>query len=181
MVTLNPSAKVNSSITSHSSDLNNVNMLQPNLFRLVVDRENYPNLEFFATGINHPSVDAAPAELQYQKVSRINFVADKLNYGDLNVNLVLDENMNSYIEMHNWITRMVQEDYRDPLGRNSKLPPIESDITIHVLSSHNNTLRKIKYIDCIPTTLGAVDFEAQNAEGYITYPISFRFNYFEIT
>lgn len=181
MVTLNPSASVESSTTTHSSAINNINYLQPNLFKLIVDRKNYTNLEFFAQSISHPTVDAAPAELPVQRVTRINLPADKLTYGELVANVIIDENMNSYVEMHNWISRMVQENYKDPLARDADLPPIEADITVHMLSSHNNTIRTIKYLDCMPISLGGVELETQNAEGYITYPVVFRFTYFEIS
>lgn len=181
MPTLNPSASVTSSKTVSNSALNNINMLQPNLFKLVVDRKNFPNLEFFAQGISHPSIDATPADIPYKRISRLGMIADKLNYGELNTNIILDENMNSYIEMHNWISRMVEENYEGPLGRDASLPPLECDITVHMLSSHNNTIRKIKYVDAFPTSLGTIELEAQNAESYLTYPISFRFTYFEIT
>lgn len=181
MPTLNPSASVQSSKTSHSSALNNINLLQPNLFKLVIDRKNFPNLEFFAQGISHPSVDAQPADVNYKRISRIGMIADKLNYGELVTNIILDENMNSYIELHNWISRMVEENYSTPLGRTASLPPIEADITVQMLSSHNNLIRKIKYIDCFPVNLGNIELDAQNAESYATYPATFRFTYFEIS
>lgn len=181
MVTLNPSASVQSSTTTHSSAINNINYLQPNLFKLIVDRKNYPNLEFFAQTVSHPSVDATPADIPYQRVSRISLPADKLAYGEMQANIIIDENMNSYIEMHNWISRMVQENYADPLDRSANLPPIEADITVHILSSQNNTTRKIKYINCMPISLGNIELESRNADGFIVYPVTFRFTYFEIS
>jgi len=184
MVTLNPSATVASSKTSHESSLNNVNLLQPNLFRLVVNRGDFPNLEFFAQSITHPSVDAPATEMNYSRVSRIGFLADKLSYGELNAQIILDENMNSYVEMNNWISRMVEEDAQ-PLSRDmqriSNLPPLIADISVIVLNSHNNKSRNIKYIDCFPVSLGPIDFTSQTTETYITYTVTFKFTSFEIS
>lgn len=181
MVTLNPSATVSSSKTNVSSALNNINLLQPNAFKLIIDRKNFPNLEFFAQNIAHPTVDATAAELSYKRVSRVSLPADKLTFGDLTVNLILDENMNSYIEIFNWLSRLVEEEYQDKLDRSSTLPPHEADISVQILNSTNNVVRTIRYIDCVPTSLGFLDLSTQNAEGYIVLPVTFRFTYFEIT
>lgn len=181
MATLNPSATVSASKTNVSSALNNINLLQPNGFKLTIDRKNFPNLEFFAQNIAHPTVDATAAELSYKRVSRIHMPADKLTFGDLTVNLILDENMNSYIEMFNWLSRIVEEEMPNPLDRTQNLPPHEADITVQILNSTNNVVRTIRYIDCVPTSLGFLDLSTQNAEGYIVLPVTFRFTYFNIT
>jgi hypothetical protein len=181
MPILNTDSTVTSSTTSHSSAINNINYLQPNLFKLVVDRKNYPNLEFFAQSVSHPSVDASPAEVPFRRVTRVSMPADKLSYGEMTANIILDENMNSYIEMHNWVSRMVEENYAGPLDRNANLPPIEADVTVQILTSHNNIARKITYLDAMPISIGNIELEAQNSEGFITYPVTFRFTYFNIS
>ena len=180
MSTLNPAIDIASSKTTHTSGLNNLNLLQPNGFRLIVDRKNFKNLEFFAQTISHPSIDAPTVEVAYSRAA-IAVPADRLTFGELTVMVLLDENMNSYVEMHNWISRIVEENHRKPLDRTQDLPPIQCDITVSILSSHNNTIRKIKYIDCIPTSLGTVDLETTNGETVLTYPVSFKFSYFEIS
>ena len=180
MATLNPSATVSVSKTNVTSALNNINLLQPNSFKLTINRKNFPNLEFFAQNIAHPTVDATAAELSYKRVSRVHMPADKLTFGDLTVNLILDENMNVYIEMFNWISRLVEEEKVNPSDRTQELPPHEADITVQILNSSNNVTRSIRYIDCVPTSLGFLDLSVQNAEGYIVLPVTFRFTYFNI-
>ena len=59
-------------------------------------------------------------------------------------------------------------------------PPTYADITLSVLSSANNTLKQIRYIDCMPTSIGSVNFEAVSTEQNIAYPVNFRYTYFEI-
>ena len=56
-----------------------------------------------------------------------------------------------------------------------------SDITVGILNSHNNVTKKFRYIDCVPTLLGDLNFESiGGAENFLTFPASFRFSYFEI-
>lgn len=170
MPTLNPDA---------TSGLNNVNFLQPTAFKLVIDRRNYQNLEFFAQSVMHPSMTLSAAELPYSRLSSIAMPGDKLTFGELSANIILDENMNSYLEMYNWMKRIVENPNTNPLDTTSI--PTFADITVSVLTSHNNTNRSIKYVDCIPTLLGDVSFETTTGDiQYISFPVSFRFSYFEI-
>ena len=148
---------------------NNINYLQPNSFKLVIDSKKYGNIEYFAQGVQHPGATAQAAEAPFKRVSYIPFSADKLTFGELGVTMILDEDMSSYTEMYAWMKRLVESSDRQ-----------EADITVHVLSSKNNTVKKIRYIDCIPTTIGDINFEATTTDGqYLTFPISFRFSYFE--
>jgi len=49
------------------------------------------------------------------------------------------------------------------------------------LSSHNNTVKKIKYNDCIPTSLGNIEFTSTTGDvNYLTFDAAFRFSQFEI-
>jgi len=38
----------------------NLNYLQPTSFKLVIDRENYPNLEYFCQNFTHPGMIINP-------------------------------------------------------------------------------------------------------------------------
>jgi hypothetical protein len=119
------------------------------------------------------------AELPYSRLGSVAMPGDKLTFGELSANIILDENMNSYLEMYNWMKRIVENPNTNPLDTTSI--PTFADITVSVLTSHNNTNRSIKYVDCVPTLLGDVSFETTTGDiQYISFPVSFRFSYFEI-
>ena len=89
--------------------------------------------------------------------------------------------MNSYTEMYNWLQRTIEQEDRTPLGRTSTNPPTYADITLSILSSHNNKVRQIRYIDSMPTSLGDMTLESTSGDvAFITFPASFRFSYFEL-
>lgn len=159
----------------------NFNYLQPTSFKIVIDRKNYPNLEYFCQNVTHPSMIMSATELPYKKITGIPFPGDKLTFGELSTNIILDEDMKAYQEMYDWQMRLLDTDNRTALSRNQGDIPSYSDITLHILTSANNTSKKIKYIDCIPTALGDVQFES-TASGmeYIVFNASFRFTYFEL-
>tara|TARA_E500000178_G_scaffold352602_1_gene416403 strand:- start:644 stop:1192 length:549 start_codon:yes stop_codon:yes gene_type:complete len=181
MPELNPSVSVNVSDVTPTSGLNNLNLLQPNAFKLIIDRKNFSNLEFFAQAVIHPDISVQAADVAYQRISSIAMAGDKLTFGELSAMIILDENLNSYIEMYNWVNRLVESNDRTPINRDVAKPPTYCDITLSILSSHNNQTRKVKYIDCVPTGLGNISFESTSGgEAFITYPANFRFSYFEI-
>lgn len=161
----------------------NFNYLQPTGFKLVIDRKNYPNLEFFCQDFTHAGVIMNTADLGYKKISAIPFIGDKLTYNEMLANIILDEDMKSYIEMHNWMRRNLDVDNVTALDRirNSTAVPTVSDITLSILNSSNNTVAQIIYRDSIPTALTDIQFQATSgAESFLTFGASFRFTYFDI-
>lgn len=163
----------------------NINYLQPTGFKVVIDRKKFGNLEFFAQSVSHPSVDIAPASVPYSRVN-IHMAGDKLTYGALTVNLIMDEDMNAYTEVYDWVKRLVEQRYQtktDKFGRAIDTDQYSTsvDVTVSVLSSHNNTVKNIRYIDCIPTSIGSVDFQATTGDiQYLTFAVTFEYTYFEL-
>tara|TARA_R110000822_G_scaffold194194_4_gene332498 strand:- start:11062 stop:11610 length:549 start_codon:yes stop_codon:yes gene_type:complete len=181
MSVLNPSVSVNVSNTNPTSGLNNINFLQPTSFKLTVDRKHFANLEFFCQTVLHPNLGLNAIEVPFKRVSSIPFAGDKLTFSELTAIIIVDENLNSYTEMFNWMSRLVEQKDRLPTERSSELAPTYSDITLSILSSHNNTVRTIKYLDCIPTALGDMTLESTLSDNtFITFPASFRFSSFDL-
>ena len=162
----------------------NFNYLQPTSFKLVIDRTNYPNLEFFCQDFTHAGVIMNTADLGYKKIAAVPFIGDKLTYNEMLANIILDEDMKSYTEMHNWMKRNLDQDMTTPVDRYkaaTEFPPAMSDITLSILSSHNNAVVRIKYRDCIPVALTDIQFQSTaGGESFITFGASFRFTYFDI-
>ena len=162
----------------------NFNYLQPTGFQLVIDRTNYPNLQFFVQDFTHAGVIMNSADLAYKKIAAIPFIGDKLTYNEMLANIILDEDMKSYTEMHDWMRRILDQDMTTPVDRyKAKIekPPAQSDITLSILSSSNNPVVRIRYKDCIPTALTDIQFQSTaGGESFITFGASFRFTYFDI-
>lgn len=159
----------------------NINYLQPTSFKLVLDRRNYPNLEFFCQNVTHPGMLMSAVEVPYKKITGIPFAGDKLTFNELSANIILDEDMQGYKEMFSWLRRLLDTNQRPALNRSVEVPATYADITLHILSSHNNTTMQIKYLDCVPTSLGDIQFESTSTgSDFITFNASFRFNYFEL-
>ena len=162
----------------------NFNYLQPTSFKLVIDRRNYPNLEFFCKTITHPGMILNPVELGIPRLAGLPMPGESLTFNELSTNVILDENLEGYSEMYNWILRLVNTNMgtstRGSIATNTDTPTY-ADITLSILSSHNNQTKQIRYLDCIPTSLGDIVFESTaDGQTFITFAASFRFNYFKL-
>ena len=83
--------------------------------------------------------------------------------------------------MFSWIRRIVDNVPVKALDRTTTKAPTYSDITLSILNSSNTVQKQIRYLECIPTSLGDINFES-TASGteFITFNVAFRFTYFEL-
>lgn len=158
----------------------NINYLQPTSFKLLIDRKHYPNLEFFCQSVAHPGMEMSAIETPYKKVA-VPFTGDVVQFTDLACEIIIDEDMHSYTEMHNWMRRNLDNNVAGGLDRTSRDAPSYADITLSILSSHNNQNRQIRYIDAFPTSIGSINFQSTSSGvEYLTFSANFRFIYFEL-
>lgn len=158
----------------------NINYLQPTSFKLLIDRKHYPNLEFFCQSVTHPGMEMSGVETPFRKVA-VPFIGDTLVFGALSCEVILDEDMHSYTEMFNWMRRNLDNNPANALDRTNRDAPNSADITVSILSSHNNQTRQIRYIDAIPTSIGSIQFQSTSGgTEYLTFTVDFRYIYFEL-
>ena len=158
----------------------NFNYLQPTSFKLVIDRKNYPNLEFFCQNVTHPGMLMTAVEVPFRRISGVPVPGESLTFNELSCNILLDENLEGYSEMFNWVRRLLETNMGQSRVSMTE-PPTYADITLSILSSHNNQTKQIRYLDAVPTSLGDINFESTaSGSEFITFNASFRFTYFEL-
>ena len=161
----------------------NKSFLQPTGFKISINRKYFPNLEFFAQSILHPAVTATAAEIAIPRLSPgLPMPADTINYGEVSAMIILDEDLSGYTELLKWMESFLNANMVMPVESESTgKGPTAADITVNILSSHNNVVKSIIYRDAIPPNLGDIQFEAASGDvNYVIYPASFRFSYFEV-
>lgn len=160
----------------------NVNYLQPTGFKLGINRKYFPNVEYFAQSVQHPDMQISAIEVPYRRIGSIPLTGDKLVFGEMTAMIIMDENLSAYTEMYEWLKSFVEApDVKASEAADGTKGPSTADITVSILTSHNNVAKKLIYRDAIPTLLGDIAFEAAAGDvQYMTFPISFRFSYFEI-
>ena len=156
----------------------NKNYLQPTGFRVIIDRENYPNLEFFAQSVDHPDVSMTAPTVAYSRIGNISLPGDALEYSELNIQFILDEDIKSYTELYNWIESLVNKNFVKPNSTSDV--PTQADISVSILSSHNNQNKRILYKGCNPTSLSGLQLTSiASSVEYLTFNASFAFTGFE--
>ena len=165
-----------------TSILESQNFLQPNGFKLVINRERFKNLEFFAQTVSHPDISVAPAVAPFRGTN-LQLPGDKVEYGPLVVDAILDENMNVYKEMVKWIKSTTDEKHKTYTSSTSQdRDTTIYDITLSILSSHNNQIDTIVYKGAFPINVGSVNFQSTvDNVTYITFPITFSYTTFTIS
>lgn len=158
----------------------NKNYLQPTGFKIIIDRKNYTNLEFFAQSVSHPGSSVNPLEVPTTRVTSLPLAGDKITYTNLTMDVILDEDMESYKEMQNWLDRIVNDGHVDQTT-DTKVSTY-ADITLLIMSSHNNKNVQIRYRDCMPVDIGSINLASNVGDvAYLTFQVSFRFSEFEIS
>jgi len=156
----------------------NINYLQPTGFRMLIDRRRFSNVSFFVRSVDHSSITTNEAPAPFRKYTSIPQLPDTYTYSALDVTLIMDEDMKSYIELLNWMKQNVDE---NPKSFEDE-EPSRADLVLTILSSKNNLNKTITYQDAFPTSIGGITMEASADGGdVITYTASFAFSKFEIT
>jgi hypothetical protein len=167
----------------------NPNFLQPNKFQLNFSR--VPNIQYFCQSVGIPGISLS--EVPHNTPFVDLFVpGEKAIYDMLNITFLIDEEMKSWIEIHDWIRAMTFptkfEEYQrlGQLNKNVSLKvsetPQYSDATITLLSSSNTPYFKFKFYDCFPTSVSSFVMASTDSPdgGAMTADATFRYSYYDI-
>jgi hypothetical protein len=158
----------------------NINYLQPTGFAVSISKENYPNIQYFAQSVSHPSVSVSEVEAPYQR-RNVPIIGDKILFDEVQFTFLVDEDMKSYEEMFAWLNRIVNDEYKTSAGTLLSGIGSEADITVTILSSHNNAKKQIRYVNAFPVNVTGIEFAATNTEiSPLTFSAGFRYSYFEL-
>ena len=174
----------------------------PTQFRFVIGQ--LPKVEFFTVGTNLPGITLSEA-IQNTPFKDISMPGNKLEYEDLSVTFIVDEYLENYTSMHEWLTafgfpknreqfstfrsttsnaptdtRGSSKDIGD-VGVSTAMRGMFSDATLVVLSNKNNPIVQVNYADIFPTSLSALEFN-QNATDveYLQATATFKYKLYEI-
>lgn len=165
----------------------NTNPILPNKFSVNFAR--LPNLTYFCQTVSLPGLSMGEA-IRNTPFVDLYSPGDKLVYDLLTFTFMVDEDLQSWLEIHDWIRAMTFptdfQEYRDlpRINRVAKANedfPQFSDATLNILTSSYNQNYKVKFVDCFPISLSAITFSSTDSpENFITADVSLRFSYFNI-
>ena len=172
------------------NQISNRNFLSPTGFKFVLKRA--PKVAFFGNSANLPAISMETA-IQPSYLKNIDQPGDKVEFGDFNLRFLVDENLENYLEIYNWIRGLgypesLQETF-DWQGGVENFPQpdqtqlnLYSDATLQILTSSNNPNFKIMFQDMFPVELSTLNFDATSEDvGYFTAEATFKYTIYNIT
>jgi len=176
---------------SNYQEVSNRNFLSIVGFKFLLNR--CPKVDFYCNTANIPEVILGTA-VQRTYLKDIPVPGDKLQYGDLNITFMVDEDMENYLQIYQWITSL---GFPESISQFSELKDTDrllpekpvagdhfnerSDATLMILNSDYNPSVKIKFKDVFPVSLSAVPFNVTaESQQYYTATASFRYTIFDV-
>ena len=170
--------------------IDNRNFLAPTGFKFSLKRS--PGVAFFCNQANIPSLDLGIAT-QPSYLKDIDVPGDKIQFGDLTLRFLVDEDLVNYMEIQNWIRGLgypetLQE--FDKLEKEAVLPGnfgrtgdnIYSDGTLQILSSNLVAKFNVNFKDMFPYSLSTITFDATDTDiEYFTADVSFKYTIYNLT
>ena len=161
-----------------------------------------PKVEFFTVSANVPGISAGVVT-RATPFKDIPLVGEKLTYENLSITFQIDEYLENYISLHNWMKgigfptdRQEFRTYRDVTSNtpaSGKTPPVDlvgkavpdralySDAYLMILSNKNNPIVEVNFQNVFPISLSALDFtQAVTDIEYMTATAEFAYQIYEI-
>jgi hypothetical protein len=173
-------------MTALTRNPTNTNLLHPNKFSLSFQR--LPEMQYFCQGASIPGISIGEAPRNTPFVDLYS-PGEKAIYDLLNVTFFVDEELKSWLGVHDWIRAMAfPEKFEEYLSleRQSKfIPNVEkpqfSDATLTLYSTSYKPYYRFKFFDCFPISLSSFVVSASDTpENVITADSSFRFAYYNV-
>ena len=144
----------------------NKNFLSPNGFRLIIDRQEFADVEYFCINSALPNVSAGAISQSYRNLQNT-YAGERVEYSPFDIRYMVTENMENYVSLFNWIVKNANEGIK------------VADMTLNILNSNNNVIRQVRFVDAFPVSIGQLDFHSQNTDvEYIIGDASFSYSNF---
>jgi hypothetical protein len=164
-----------------------------------------PEVEFTCQTANIPGISLGSAT-QPTPLVDIPIPGDKISFQSLDINFLVDENLNNYKEIHDWLIGIgfpqnytqfqnLQAEGSDRFpgstrstaatGSSTPQPLSEggtySDATLTILNSKNIAKTEIRFQNVYPTSLGSLSYDVKLTDvDYLQAAVSFNYMYYEI-
>jgi len=164
-----------------------------------------PLVEFFVQSASIPGISLGTAQ-QNTPLIDVPLPGDKVTFNSLDISFLVDENLNNFKEIHDWILGLGFPDNHTQFqnlqsagsdrfpgstrstaatGTNTPQPlnegGIYSDAILTVLNSKNIAKTEIRFKNVYPTNLGGLNYDVRLTDvDYINATVSFNYTSYEI-
>jgi|TARA_Y100000361_G_scaffold1769_1_gene1469 hypothetical protein len=172
--------------TAFDNQIQNRNFLTPVGFKFTLAKE--PKVSFFCNSARIPEITLGNS-VQPSYLKDIDIPGEKLTYGDFSLRFLVDENLENYMKMHNWLTGLgfpeTTQQFKtlttDEISGEGALDQQFSDASLHILNSNFRDVAIVKFKDLFPVSLSSLEFDASDTDiNYFTADVTFKYTIYDI-
>ena len=163
-----------------------------------------PKVEYFTTAVNIPGINLGSALIP-TPYKDIPTMGDKITYDNLTISFLVDEHLENYISLHEWMTAIgfpkSRSQFSEFRSNTSNTPTTTqgisrdigevkastavrsmfSDATLTILTNKNNPIVEVRFSDVYPVSLGALEYNQNETDvNYLTVSADFDYKLYEI-
>jgi hypothetical protein len=164
----------------------NLAHLNPAAFRFNI--RILPGVVFFGQTANLPGVSLTPT-IQTSPFANINVVGGTLEYEDLSVTFIVDENLSNWLEIFYWMEAITGpksfEQYKTRKESNESLRIDTGDLfssaELITLTNSKNPNMQVIFDDIFPINLSGIEFDTTHAENItVTSTVVFKYTTYKV-
>ena len=148
----------------------------------------FPKVDFFSNSAIIPVLNLELAQ-QASYLKNIAVPGERLTYGDFTLRFLVDENMENYKSVYDWLTGLgfpeTTKEYADIIkDSDGQRDPKEAfcDGTLRILNSNYREVAKVKFSDLFPVSLTSLDFDATNTDvQFFTAEATFKYTLYKLS
>ena len=148
----------------------------------------YPKVDFFCNTARIPEITLETA-VENTYLKNIDIPGERLTFGDLNIQFLVDENMENYRTIHDWLYGLgfpeTTQQFRTLTTDDDGIRDMKeqyADGTLRILNSNFNEVAKVKFLDLFPVSLSSLDFDATQTDvNYFTAQATFKYTVYQLT
>ena len=153
----------------------NKNFLSPLGYKFILVRA--PNLDYNVQSVRIPGLQVGSIPVATPFVANKQY--GKAEYNALTVTFRVSEDMNDYLEIHDWLVGLSAPSTFD---QHKDMPNKFSDITVYIMNSASRPNIEVKFFEAFPVVIGDLEFNTTDTDvNYIECTCEFEFLRYEIT
>ena len=157
-----------------------VNTASGNSHKFVLNKNNKRTFNWVVQDFELPGIGITRARYtQSPKIENTEFAGTAVTYDDLQVTFLLDENLESYIEIYTWMMDLMAPDRH----QSTSLANEESTASVHIMTNQLAHMGLVfNFHRLWPTNLGGIQFVTTNdgEPAVLTCTVTFKYTKFDI-
>ena len=167
----------------------------PTKFKFSINK--LPKVEYFTTACILPGINLGESIFP-TPLKQIPVMGDELTYENLEITFLVDEKLENYIELHNWLVgigfpddraqfsnfRAENTDVFPDSGKSAQTKGVQGmfgDATLTITSAKNNPIVEARFEDVYPVALSGLQYDQQQDDiTYLTASATFSYKIYTL-